>query len=102
VAQLVDSLPIVPGSMPLRLITDASLSPDGRHLAVRTYGQVFVFATDSLIGAINHAVRPSVCDIVSLGEPQGEGVTWANANGRLVFTSEGRRAPLHLGDCPIP
>jgi hypothetical protein len=102
VAQLVDSLPIVPGSVPLRMVTDASLAPDGRHVAVRTYSQVYVFATDSLTGAVNHAVAPTVCDLVALGEAQGEGVTWANASGRLVFTSEGRRAPLHLGDCAVP
>jgi hypothetical protein len=35
-AQLVDSLPIVPGSAPWRAITDASLAPDRRHVAVRT------------------------------------------------------------------
>ena len=102
VAQLTDSLPIVPGSVPFRLITDASLAPDGRHLAVRTYAQVFIFATDSVTGAVNHAVAPTVCDVSSLGEAQGEGVTWANAIGRLVFTSEGRRAPLNLGDCSVP
>src|SRR5689334_20834317 len=38
-AQLIDSLAIVPGSAPLRLITDASLSPDAHVLAVRTYAQ---------------------------------------------------------------
>jgi hypothetical protein len=102
VAQLVDSLPIVPGSLPLRLITDASLAPDARHLAVRTYSQVFIFATDPVTGAVNRAVAPSVCNIVSLGEPQGEGVTWADARGRLVFTSEGVTEPLRLASCPLP
>lgn len=102
VAQLADSLPIVPGSLPLRLITDASLAPDAKHLAVRTYAQVYVFATDSVTGAVNHGVPASICDIVPLGERQGEGVTWANARGRLVFTSEGRRAPINLGECPVP
>jgi hypothetical protein len=102
VAQLIDSLPVVPGSAPLRTITDASLSRDGRHLAVRTYSQVYVFATDSLTGAVNHAINPAVCNVVSLGEPQGEGVTWANNDGRLVFSSEGHDAPLHLANCPLP
>jgi len=99
VAQLVDSLPIVPGSVPFRLITDASLAPDGHHIAVRTYSQVFIFATDSVTGSVNHAVEPRVCDLTGLGEAQGEGVSWINDRGRLVFTSEGRRAPLNLGDC---
>ena len=102
VARLTDSLPIVPGSVPLGLITDASLAPDGRHVAVRTYAQVFIFATDSVTGAVNHAVTPTVCDLAPLGEAQGEGVSWMNARGRLVFTSEGRRAPLNLGDCRVP
>jgi hypothetical protein len=102
VADFVDSLPIVPGSIPFRLITDASLAPDGHHLAVRTYAQVFIFATDSVTGAVNHAIAPIVCDLAPLGEAQGEGVTWVNNRGRLAFTSEGRKAPLNLGDCPVP
>jgi hypothetical protein len=102
VAQLVDSLPIVPGSAPFRLITDASLAPDGKHLAVRTYMQVFIFAVDSSDGRVNHAVAPSVCNVTSLAEPQGEGITWANARGRLVFTSEGAGQPLRIASCPVP
>jgi hypothetical protein len=102
VAALVDSLPIVPGSAPFRLITDAALSPDAKHLAVRTYSQVYIFATDSLTGAVKHDVAPSVCDVTSLNEYQGEGVSWANDQGRLVFTSEGRKAPLHIANCPLP
>jgi len=100
-ASLVDSLPIVPGSAPLRVITDAALSPDGKHLAVRTYAQVYLFATTPT-GLVDHRTPPSVCNIVPLGEAQGEGVTWADSRGRLVFTSEGVNAPLHLATCPLP
>ena len=100
-ASLVDSLPIVPGSAPLRLITDAALSPDSKHVAVRTYAQVYIFATLPS-GLVDHRVAPSVCNIVALGEAQGEGVTWADSRGRLVFTSEGADAPLHLATCPLP
>lgn len=102
VAELVDSLPIVPGSAPLRTITDASLSSDGRHLAVRTYGELYIFATDSSTGRVDHSVAPSVCDITMLAEPQGEGVTWTDTNGRFVFSSEGKRAALHIADCKPP
>lgn len=101
-AERVDSLDIVPGSAPLRTITDAALSPDGRHLAVRTYMQLYVFATDSATGRVDHAVSPSVCNLVSVGEAQGEGVTWADNSGRLVLTSEGRDSPLDLVTCPLP
>jgi len=103
VAALVDSLPIVPSSVPFRLITDASLAPDAKHLAVRTYGEVYVFATDSLTGAVLHDVKPTVCDVTPLSEYQGEGVAFvAPRSGRLLFTSEGRRSPMHLGDCALP
>ena len=102
VSQLVDSLSVVPGSALLRTITDASLARDGRHLAVRTYSQVFIYATDSLTARVNHAVPAAVCNIVALGEAQGEGITWAKSDGRLVFSSEGHDAPLHLANCPLP
>jgi len=102
VAQLVDSLSIVPGSAPLRVVTDAALSPDGRHLAVRTYEQVFVYATDSATGRVDHSVAPAVCNIVSLGEAQGEGISWVDDRGRLVFTSEGGASPLVIATCPLP
>lgn len=101
-AERVDSLDIVPGSAPFRTITDAALSPDGRHLAVRTYMQLYVFATDSATGRVNHATAPSVCNLVSVGEAQGEGVTWADNSGRFVLTSEGRDSPLDLVTCPLP
>ena len=101
-AELVDSLPIVPGSMPLRAITDAALSSDGRHLAVRTYAQMYVFATNPLTGRVDHTVAPSVCNIVPLNEAQGEGVTWVDNAGRFAFTSEGQGAPLHLANCALP
>jgi hypothetical protein len=102
IATLVDSLPIVPGSAPFRLITDAALSPDAKLLAVRTYAQVYIFATDSLTGAVNHDVAPSVCDVTTLSEYQGEGVSWANNEGRLIFTSEGKKSPLHIAECRLP
>jgi len=102
VAELADSLPIVPGSAPMRTITDASLSPDGRHLAVRTYGELYIFATDSASARVDHAIAPAVCDVVMLGERQGEGVAWLSNDGRFVFSSEGRTSPLHLANCPLP
>lgn len=102
VAELVDSLPIVPGSAPFRVITDAALSPDARHLAVRTYMQLYVFATDSATGRLNHDMAPAICNLLTVDEVQGEGVTWADNRGRFVFTTEGNRAPIALANCPLP
>lgn len=102
VAQLVDSLPIVPGSAPLRAITDASLSWDAHALAVRTYAQVFTFATDSLTGRVRGAIPPGVCNIVAFDVWPGEGITWVGRSTRLLLTSEGRESPMVLIDCPMP
>jgi len=102
VAQLVDSLPIVPGSAPLRLITDAGLAPDARFLAVRTYAQVYTFATDPATGRVIGAIPPAVCNIVALNVWPGEGVTWFAGSTKLLLTSEGRFSPMQVVDCPMP
>jgi hypothetical protein len=102
VATLVDSLPIVPGSAPKRQITDAALSPDGRLLAVRTYREVYIFATDSATGRVDGSVRPAVCDITAFDRYQGEGIAWYGRRGTLLLTSEGRQSPMYAVDCPLP
>lgn len=100
-AHLVDSLPIVPGSAPWRAITDAALAPDHRHVAVRTYTQIFVFVADRATGRIVSATPPAVCNVAPL-RVIGEGVAWADASGTLVLTSEGRGAPINRVRCPLP
>jgi hypothetical protein len=102
VAQLVDSLPIVPGTAPMRAITDAALSPDGRMLAVRTYAQVFTFATDSVTGRVRGAIPPGVCNIIQFDLWPGEGITWFGRSSKLLLTSEGRESPMQIADCPMP
>jgi hypothetical protein len=102
IAQIVDSLPIVPGSAPLRFITDASLSPDARYLAVRTYAQVYVFATDSLTGRVIHEIPPAVCNTINTGQLGGEGVTWFGRGSMLLLTAEGRESPMYAVECPMP
>jgi hypothetical protein len=102
VAQLVDSLPIVPGSAPLRYITDAALASDAHTLAVRTYAQVFTFAADPTTGRVRGAIPPAVCNIVALDVWPGEGITWLDRSNRLLLTSEGRNSPLQIVECPMP
>ena len=102
VAELTDSLPIVPGSAPMRTITDAALSPDARYLAVRTYGQVFVFAVDSSTGRVRHDVATATCNLAKVQERPGEGITWVGTADRFLLTSEGRKAPMQIVRCPVP
>ena len=102
VARRIDSLPIVPGSVPFRTVTDASLSADGRYLAVRTYFQVYVFAAVPRTGRLRSSVPPAICDVASLDEPQGEGISWYGSTTKLLLSSEGRAEPLRLIECPFP
>lgn len=101
-AALVDSLPIVPGASPDRLVSDAALAPDGRLLAVRTYAEVFVFAMDTATGLPVSGIAPGKCFIAGLREKQGEGIGWWWDRRRLVLTSEGRYSPLYVIECPLP
>lgn len=104
VAQLVDSLPVIPGSAPARLITDAALSPDGGTLAVRTYGELYLFQTDTT--GRPHGAPLKVCDLSAVGERQGEGITWLSQSGVFLLSSEGSDTPrtrssLARVECPL-
>jgi hypothetical protein len=101
-AVLVDSLPLVPGDLPGRQVTDAALSPDGKLLAIRTYAEVYVFPVDSTTGRPSSGSRPTVCTILDLNENQGEGIGWWWDRRRLLLTSEGTNEPLHVIDCSPP
>jgi hypothetical protein len=101
-ARLADSLPWVPLPRDDRSwISDAALSgPDSagrRRLAIRAYDDVLVFEADSATGAPGALVAR--CSLRALAQRQGEGVAWL-PDGRLLFSSEGRGAPLHAGRCP--
>jgi hypothetical protein len=102
IASLVDSLPLVPGSAEGRQVTDASLSMDGKLLAVRTYSEAFVYAVDSASGLPRRDVVPGTCRIDWLRQRQGVGIGWWWDQRRLVLTSEGRNAPLYVVACPLP
>ncbi len=98
-AEPLGPLPIEPRSAIGRWVTDASLAPDGRRVAIRTYRDVFFFelAAD---GTLRPGRPPTLCDISGL-EAQGEGVAWAN-DTVLVLTSEASRggpAVVHRVGC---
>ena len=76
--------------------------PDAQTLAVRTYAQIYTFATDSLTGRVRGAIPPGVCNIVAVDLWPGEGVTWFGRSGKLLLTSEGRESPMQVVDCPMP
>jgi hypothetical protein len=100
-AELIDSLPIVPGTSVSRdWVTDASLSnvsPSGRRqLAILTYGTVYVFDADPVTGRPGAQVARCA---VPKGERNAEGISWL-PDGRLMLVNEGRGAKLYRGRCP--
>ena len=67
-------------------VTGATTSRDGARVAIRSYGAIYLFATDSLLrnGAplVTYDLRP-------LRERQGEGIALGD-NGQVWLTSEGK------------
>jgi predicted regulator of Ras-like GTPase activity (Roadblock/LC7/MglB family) len=102
VAELVDSLPIVPRSE-RTLVTDAAMrNPFGDPaldslLAIRTYGELLILRVGRMSGRPQALVGH--CDLTPLRERQGEGVAWLS-DGRVLLTSEKRFAPLRAVRCP--
>lgn len=83
-ATRIDSLPIVPQPGNGRLVSGLAMSPDGRHVVIRTYRELYLFDR-SEDGRLAPAHWTS-CDILGR-EPQGEAVGWFG-DWRLVLLSE--------------
>jgi hypothetical protein len=80
-----DTLPIVPQMALGRWVTDAASAPDGRHVVVRTYTEVYRFR----VGEPRWIQAGPACGI-GLVEPQGEGVDFLD-DDRMILTSERAR-----------
>lgn len=91
--------PDQPGGM----VTAAAASPDGRHVAIRSYGGLAFYRVEDL--AVEGARPVLEVDLTPLGEPQGEGLAMG-ADGAVVLTTEGtgRLAPAALSrlTCVLP
>jgi hypothetical protein len=96
------AVPFLDSTIPLTMISDAALSPDAHHVVIRTPKVALVFEADSASGRINPWSKSTLCRLTILRQHQGEGVSWVNDAGRMVFTSEGRGAPLNVASCPLP
>lgn len=99
VAELVDSLPIVPDKdSEHNWITDASfvVSAGQGRVAIRMYQGVIVMTADTLTG--RPLAEHARCSLRPLGERSGEAVAWLGGE-RLIFANEGRRSRLATGRC---
>lgn len=72
--------------LPIARVTDADASPDGAWVAIRTKETVLFYRTRDLTAG--KTTEPLRFDLVSLREPQGEGVTIA-ADGAVYLAGEG-------------
>jgi hypothetical protein len=79
-----DTLPIAPHMAVGRWVTGAAAAPDGIHVVVRTYTQVYRFV------AGEHWVLAGPPCQLGLFEPQGEGVDFLDGD-RMILTSERAR-----------
>jgi len=98
-AEPLGTLQLPPGGVVGR-VTDAALAPDGRRVAVRTYGDIYFFELASG-GRLAPARPPIVCNTFGL-QLQGEGIDWLDAR-RLVLSSErafGVAGGIAIVECP--
>jgi hypothetical protein len=68
------------------MVTGAGASPDGRWVAVRTYGRLAIYRAADLLGTGGPAFT---MDLAPLGESWGEAVA-IESDGTLLLVSEGR------------
>ncbi len=83
--RLVGRLDLVPSFAKLRMVTGASVSPDGTFLVVRTYSSLHFFRLRG--DSLPVPVSPTTGLSIPVIEPQGEGVAFI-APDRLALTTE--------------
>ena len=80
-------------------VTDAALSPDGRHVIVLTYANVYSFRLDR--GQLTPTDPPVACGVLGL-QAVAEGMDWL-PGGEIVIGGEsalGMRGGLAIVKCP--
>ena len=81
------------GTLAQLLVTGGDISPDGSHLAVRTYTDVYEYAVAD--GDVAAALRdePEISPLPATR--QGEGLAYSRDGGSLLTSTEGRNSPVH-------
>ena len=100
-AERLQVLDIRPDAAAGRWVTGAAIRPDGRVVAVRTYGEIYLFHPG--VGGRLTPARERSCDVDGLDEPGGgEAIDFLD-DSTLVLTSEalrGRAGTIHRVVCP--
>ena len=96
-ADLVDVLDIRPlGPGPSSQITDGTISPDGQHIALRTYTNVLIFDASNADPAQLWSQTPAVFPLAD--GPKGEGITYRLGSDDLMTVGEQVPAGLYETD----
>jgi len=90
VATVVQTLDIKPSAEAGRLITGAAMRPDGRVVALRTYGEIYLFFPG--VGGRLSPAREGPCNIAGL-ELGGEAIAFLNDTTFVLTSEAGRRRP---------
>lgn len=100
VAMRVQTLDIRPSFEAGRVITGAAIRPDGRVVALRTYGEIFLFYP-GVAGRLTPA-RERPCNIAGL-ESGGEAIAFLNDTTFVLTSEAARRRPgtIHTVKCPL-
>jgi hypothetical protein len=100
-ADRVQVLDVRPDAGAGRWVTSAAIRPDGRLVAIRTYGEIYFFHPG--VGGRLTPARERACEIGGLDEPGGgEAIDFLDGS-TLVLTSEalrGRAGTIHRVVCP--
>lgn len=97
-AALVQQLDIEPSREQGRVITSAAIRPDGRVVALRTYGEIYLFYPG--VGGRLAPARQRACDIAGI-DTGGEAIAFVN-DSTFVLTTEGsrrRKGTINLVKC---
>jgi hypothetical protein len=81
---------------PMKLVTGGAISPDGRHVILRTYLCAFEYDAPS---DFDGWVKAKPRTVILNAEPQGEAITYTLDGKRLITTSEG--SPCRVSAVPI-
>lgn len=76
-----------------QLVTGGDISPDGRYIALRTYGAVHLYLRSSGV-SVADALKASPCEVPQAAEGQGEAVAFAADGGAYFTVSEGSAQPI--------
>jgi len=100
VATLVQTLDIRPNRAAGRVVTSAAIRPDGRLVAVRTYGEIYLFYPG--VGGRLAPARDHSCGIAGI-DTGGEAIAFLS-DSTFVLTSEawsGRTGAINVVQCGL-